>query len=73
MYFAENIDHSGGWDSQISNAACVRPGQHGNAQRYHVADFIPAWQMIEWTIVRGPDAMPITEYIPAAHVRRWKR
>ncbi len=73
IYFAETIDHSGGWESQISNAACFRPGQAGTLQRYFVADFIPAWQQFEVSVVRGQDSEPITELLPAAHVRRWKR
>lgn len=74
LFFAESIDHSGGWESQISNAVCYRPGQQpSNLSRYYVADFIPAWQAIEWSSVRGPDSEPVTEILPIVHVRRWKR
>jgi hypothetical protein len=74
MYFAEAIDHSRGFENQMSNAACYRPGEApAGKQRYYVADFIPAWQMIEWTAVQGPDTVPVTTYVPIGHVRRWVR
>lgn len=74
LYFAENIDHSGSWEHQFSNAACFRPCKNPETRpRYYVADFIPAWQMFEVSAVSGPDATPATELLPVAHVRRWKR
>jgi hypothetical protein len=73
LFFTENIDHSAGWESQFSNARCFRVGQgpQNSPSRYYVADYIPAWQAFELTAVKGPDSEPVTELVPAAHVRRW--
>lgn len=74
LYYADTIDHSAGWESQMSNSACFRPGKvPEGTNRYFVADFIPAWQQFEVSAVRGPGAVPVTEYLPVAHIRRWKR
>ena len=74
LYFAETIDHSGAWEHHMSNAKCVRvEALPVNATRFYVCDFIPAWQCFEFSAVNGPGAIPVTELIPAAHVRRWKR
>lgn len=74
LYYAENIDHSGSWEHQFSNSECFRPNGAPNGKtRYYVADFVPAWQHFELTVVLGPNTEPITELIPVAFVRRWKR
>lgn len=75
LYFAENIDFNGGGDSQVSNRACIRidPANPQTMNRTWVCDFIPAWQVFEVTYIPGPESMPITEMLPAVHVRRFKR
>lgn len=75
LYFAENIDFQGGGESQVSNRACIRISADDpmTQRRTWVSDFIPAWQVFELSFVAAPDSTPITELIPAVHVRRWKR
>lgn len=72
LYFATDnyLDVNECGVSQLSNAECRRPGGTG---RYWVSDFVPAWQMFEVTLVVGPDSVPVTSLLPAAHIRRWKR
>lgn len=71
LYFNEPIDFAGVGESQISNRGCVRLS--GDFRRAWVCDFIPMWQVFELSYCPSPDAPVITEWIPAAHVRRFKR
>lgn len=70
LYFAENVDLPGG-TNQVSNVPCraVPPTN----PRFFECDFLPGWQMFELRFTPGAKVEPITQLIPAMHVRRWER
>lgn len=73
VYFDDSMtfpDIGSGY-STLSNLKCY--AEPVNATRYVLCEWIPAWQMFEFTFHMGGREEPRVRFVSAAHVRSWQR
>jgi len=73
VYFDDSMtfpDIGSGY-STLSNLKCYP--ESANATRYVLCDWIPSWQMFEFTFHMGGKDEPRIRFVSATHVKSWQR